>query len=246
MRLQNRVAIITGAARGIGKAAAELFCREGATVVIWDLLDAGEETAAELRQQGFYCEFQKISTTDVPAVEAAARDVAERFGKIDVLVNNAGITRDKTLLKMSHLEWQQVIDVNLDGRFQLHQRPSRRSWWRRATDASSAPRRWWGFTAISGKPTTPPRRRASWRCAVPGRKKLGPKGITANAVAPGFIATDMTDAIPEEVRKQVIASIPVRRMGDPQDIAYAYLFLASDEAGFVNGQVLGVNGGQAS
>ncbi len=245
MRLQNRVAIITGAARGIGKAAAELFCREGATVIIWDLLEAGEETAASLRQQGFSCEFRKVSTTDVPAVEAAARDVVERFGKIDVLVNNAGITRDKTLLKMTHEEWQQVIDVNLTGVFNCTKAVAplmvEKGYGRIICTSSVV-----GIHGNFGQTNYAATKAGVVAMCRTWAKELGPKGITANAVAPGFIATDMTDAIPEEVRKQVIASIPVRRMGDPQDIAYAYLFLASDEAGFVNGQVLGVNGGQAS
>src|SRR5262249_38587745 len=117
MRLQNRIAIITGAARGIGQAAAELFCQEGATVIIWDLLDEGEATAQSLREAGHRCQFMKISTTDVPALEAAARDIHDTYGRIDILINNAGITRDKSLLKMSYTEWQQVIDVNLTGVF---------------------------------------------------------------------------------------------------------------------------------
>ena len=117
MRLENKVAIITGGARGIGKATAEIFTREGAKVVIWDMLDAGEQTAQELREKGFQAEFIKISVTDVPAIEAAARDIFERYGQIDILVNNAGITRDKSLLKMSYQEWSQVIDINLNGVF---------------------------------------------------------------------------------------------------------------------------------
>ena len=245
MRLNNRVAIITGAARGIGKAAAELFCREGATVVIWDLLDAGEETAASLRVEGFACEFRKVSTTDLPAVEAAAREAVERFGRIDILVNNAGITRDKTLLKMSPEDWQQVIDVNLTGVFNCTKAVApylvERGYGRIICTSSVV-----GLHGNFGQTNYAATKAGVVAMCRTWAKELGPKGITANAVAPGFIATDMTDAIPEAVREQVIASIPVKRMGDPKDIAYAYLYLASDEAGFVNGQVLGVNGGQAS
>jgi len=245
MRLQHRVAIITGAARGIGQAAANLFCREGATVLIWDLLDAGEQTAADLRAQGFACEFHKISTTDVPAVEAAAREAVERYGKIDILVNNAGITRDRTLLKMTHEEWQQVLDVNLTGVFNCTKAVAphmvERGYGRIICTSSVV-----GLHGNFGQTNYAATKAGVVAMCRTWAKELGPKGITANAVAPGFIATDMTDAIPDEVRRQVIASIPVRRMGDPRDIAYAYLYLASDEAGFVNGQVLGVNGGQAS
>lgn len=245
MRLKDRVAIITGAARGIGKAAAELFCREGATVIIWDLLDAGIETAAALRKQGFKCEFLQISTTDVPAIEAATLDIFERFGHIDILVNNAGITRDKTLLKMSHLEWQQVIDVNLTGVFNCTKTVApymvQNNYGRIICTSSIV-----GVHGNFGQTNYVAAKAGVIGMVKTWAKELGKSGITSNAVAPGFIKTEMTDAMPEEVRQEMIKLIPVRRMGDPMDIANAYLFLASDEASFVNGQVLGVNGGQAS
>ncbi len=117
MRLENKIAIITGAARGIGRSAAEIFAREGATVIIWDMLDEGEQTAQAIRDSGAQAEFMKISVTDVPGIEEAVRTIVEKYGRIDILVNNAGITRDRTLLKMSHAEWQQVMDVNLTGVF---------------------------------------------------------------------------------------------------------------------------------
>ena len=244
MRLQNKVAIITGAARGIGRGAAEVFCREGATVVIWDVLAEGETTAQTLREQGFRCEFSHVSTTDVPAVEAAAREVQDRYGRIDILINNAGITRDKTLLKMSFDEWQQVIDVNLTGVFNctkvvvpymVEQKSGRII----CTSSINGVHGAFGQTNYAAAKAGIIGMVRSWA------KELGPKGITANAVAPGFIQTAMTDAMPEDVRNQAVAQIPARRIGKPEDIAFAYLFLASDEASFVNGHVLAVNGGQA-
>ncbi|GAB2565969.1 3-oxoacyl-ACP reductase FabG [Spirosoma areae] len=244
MRLQNKVAIITGAARGIGQKAADVFCREGATVIIWDLLDEGEATAQTLRDQGFRAEFMKISTTDVPGIEAAAQDVAGRYGRIDILINNAGITRDKTLLKMSFAEWQQVIDVNLTGVFNctkviapymVEQKQGRII----CTSSINGVHGAFGQTNYAAAKAGIIGMVRSWA------KELGPKGVTANAVAPGFIQTAMTEAMPEEVRNQAIATIPARRIGQPEDIAYAYLYLASDEASFVNGHVLSVNGGQA-
>nr|WP_293833942.1 3-oxoacyl-ACP reductase FabG [uncultured Arsenicibacter sp.] len=245
MRLENKVAIITGGARGIGKAAAEVFTREGATVIIWDMLDEGEQTAGTLREAGFQAEFVKISVTDVPALEAAARDVVERYGRIDILINNAGITRDRTLLKMSHLEWQQVIDVNLTGVFNCTKAivpyMVERGYGRIICTSSVV-----GIHGNFGQTNYSATKAGVVAMCRTWAKELGPKGITANAVAPGFIRTDMTDAMPEEARQGVIQTIPVKRMGEPNDIAWAYLFLASDEASFVNGQVLGVNGGQAS
>lgn len=244
MRLHDKVAIITGAARGIGQGAAEVFCREGATVIVWDLLDEGEATAQTLRDAGYRCDFMKVSTTDVPGIEAAAREVFGRYGRIDILINNAGITRDKTLLKMSFLEWQQVIDVNLTGVFNctkvvapymVEQQYGRII----CTSSINGVHGAFGQTNYAAAKAGIIGMVRSWA------KELGPKGITANAVAPGFIQTAMTDAMPEAVREAAVATIPVRRIGKPEDIANAYLFLASDEASFVNGHVLAVNGGQA-
>ena len=245
MRLQNKVAIITGGARGIGRAAAEIFTREGATVIIWDMLDEGEETAQSLRDQGRHATFMRVSVTDVPGVEEAVRAVITEHGKIDILVNNAGITRDRTLLKMSHVEWQQVIDVNLTGVFNCTKavvpHMVERGYGRIICTSSVV-----GIHGNFGQTNYAATKAGVVAMCRTWAKELGPKGITANAVAPGFIRTDMTDAMPEEARQATIALIPVKRMGEPADIANAYLYLASDEASFVNGQVLGVNGGQAS
>jgi 3-oxoacyl-[acyl-carrier protein] reductase len=244
MRLQDKVAIITGAARGIGKAAAELFCREGATVVIWDVLVEGEITAQTLREPGFRCNFMYVSTTDVAGIETAAKEVVDQHGRIDILINNAGITRDKTLLKMSFDEWQQVIDVNLTGVFNCTKIIApymvERKYGRIICTSSIN-----GVHGAFGQTNYAAAKAGIIGMVRSWSKELGPKGITANAVAPGFIQTAMTDAMPDEVRNQAVATIPVRRIGKPEDIANAYLFLASDEASFVNGHVLAVNGGQA-
>ncbi len=243
-RLQNKVAIITGGARGIGKATALLFAREGARVILWDRLDTGENTAHELREQGFSAEFINLSVTDFPALEAAAQHVVQQYGKIDILINNAGITRDRSLLKMSHEEWQQVLDVNLTGVFNCTKAvvPHMVEWkYGRIVCTSSVV----GITGNFGQTNYSATKAAIIGMVKTWAKELGKYNITANAVAPGFILTDMTDQIPEEVRNQSIASIPLRRMGVPEDIAYAYLYLASDEASYVNGHTLSVNGGVA-
>ncbi len=242
MRLTHKVAIITGGARGIGKATAEAFTREGAKVIIWDLLDVGQQTAQQLRDAGFEAEFMKVSTTDVPAVEAAARDVFERYGSIDILVNNAGITRDKTLLKMSWTDWEQVIDVNLNGVFNCTKvivpYMVERNFGRIICTSSVV-----GLSGNFGQTNYVATKAAIVGMVKTWAKELGKYNITANAVAPGFIKSDMTDLIPDEVRNATVAGIPVKRMGLPEDIANAYLFLASDEASYVSGHTLSVNGG---
>ena len=243
-RLTDKVAIVTGGARGIGRATAEIFAREGAKVILWDMLDAGEQTARELRQQGHSVEFMKLSITDVPALEAAARAIFEQYGQIDILVNNAGITRDKSLLKMSYEEWQQVIDVNLTGVFNCTKTivpyMVERQYGRIICTSSVV-----GQVGNFGQTNYVATKAAIIGMVKTWAKELGKYNITANAVAPGFIKTDMTDLIPEEVRAQTVAGIPVKRMGLPEDIANAYLYLASDEAGYVNGHTLSVNGGVA-
>lgn len=243
-RLQDKVAIITGGARGIGKATAKLFTREGARVILWDMLDAGEETARELRTQGYEAEFMRLSVTDTPALEAAARQIAEQYGRIDILINNAGITRDRSLLKMSHEEWSQVIDVNLTGVFNCTKAVVpymvEKKYGRIVCTSSVV-----GLTGNFGQTNYSATKAAIIGMVKTWAKELGKHNITANAVAPGFILTDMTDQIPEEVRNQLIADIPVKRMGMPEDIAHAYLFLSTDEASYVNGHTLSVNGGVA-
>jgi 3-oxoacyl-[acyl-carrier protein] reductase len=243
-RLQDKVAIITGGARGIGKATAQLFTQEGAKVILWDMLDAGEDTARELRAQGYSAEFMKVSVTDIPALEAATQKVVEQYGQIDILINNAGITRDRSLLKMSHEEWNQVIDVNLTGVFNCTKAVVpymvERKYGRIVCTSSVV-----GITGNFGQTNYSATKAAIIGMVKTWAKELGKHNITSNAVAPGFILTDMTDMIPEEVRNQTIAGIPVKRMGLPDDIAYAYLYLASDEASYVNGHTLSVNGGVA-
>jgi 3-oxoacyl-[acyl-carrier protein] reductase len=244
MRLKNKVAIITGGARGIGKATAEVFTKEGAAVIIWDMLDEGEKTAADLRLLGYSAEFQKISVTDCAALERAVQLIVDKYGKIDILVNNAGITRDKSFLKMSQNDWQQVIDVNLTGVFNCTKAVAPqmviKNYGRIICTSSIV-----GIHGAFGQTNYAAAKAGLIAMCRTWAKELGPKGITANAVAPGFILTDMTDAIPADIRDAQIRAIPARRAGVPEDIAYTYLFLASDEASYVNGQVIGVNGGVA-
>ncbi|MEZ4888428.1 MAG: 3-oxoacyl-ACP reductase FabG [Chitinophagales bacterium] len=242
MRLANKVAIVTGGARGIGKAIAELFAKEGATVVIWDLLDVGQETAEGIQANGGKASFQKISVTDKEQVEAAAKAVFEENGRLDILINNAGILRDKTLLKMSDDEWATSIHVNLSGVFYCTRAVvpyMQQNQYGRIVSASSTT----GLRGNYGQTNY-----AAAKAGIIGMTKtwateLGKYGITANAIAPGYTLTEMTASIPEEISKGFIQQIPVRMAAEPIDIAYGYLYLASEEARFVSGICLPIDGG---
>jgi 3-oxoacyl-[acyl-carrier protein] reductase len=244
MRLKNKIAIITGGARGIGKASAELFAKEGAKVIIWDLLDGGQTTADDITTAGGNAQFMKVAVTDPAAIDVAVAKVIAEHGQIDILINNAGILRDKTLLKMTHEEWQSVIDVNLTGVFNCTKavvpHMVAKNYGRIICTSSIV-----GITGNFGQTNYVATKAAIIGMTKTWAKEFGKNNITANAVAPGFIKTDMTDMMPEEVRNKVISEIPARRMGLPVDIANAYLFLASDEASYINGHCISVNGGVA-
>jgi 3-oxoacyl-[acyl-carrier protein] reductase len=242
-RLQDRVAIVTGGANGIGKVTAERFAAEGARVMIWDLdRERGENTAAAIKEQGGEAVFSAVNTSRFEEVEEGARAVADRWGRIDILINNAGITRDASLKKMTTEQWQQVMDVNLTGVFNCTKVIANymvEQNYGRIISASSVV----GLYGNFGQTNYVAAKAGVIGMTKVWARELGRKGITANAVAPGFIATEMIKKIPDEVLKQIEGKIPVGKMGDPVDIANAYVFLASDEARYVNGAVLSVDGG---
>ena len=235
-RLDGKVALITGGARGIGAATAKAFREAGATVETWDMVEGAD---------------RRVDVTDAASVSAAVAAALERHGRIDILVNNAGIVRDAQLVKLKDGEvvgrmeeavWDSVLDVNLKGVFLCGQAVAPvmiRAGGGRILNASSVVGLYGNFGQSNYVAT---------KAGVIGLTKvwareLGPKGITVNAVAPGFIATEMVKAMPEPVLAGMIARTPLRRLGEPGDVANAYLFLASDEASFVNGAVLSVDGG---
>lgn len=235
MKLENKVAIITGGARGIGKATADLFVENGAKVYVWDRLEMQDGN-------GQVC--MSVDVTNYEKVTEAVEKILEIEGKIDILVNNAGITKDKSLLKMSQDDWHQVIDINLTGVFNctkavVQSMVDRK--YGRILCASSVV----GLTGNFGQTNYVATKSALIGMVKTWAKELAKHNITANAVAPGFIQTDMTDLIPEDVKKSIESGIPAKRMGQPKDIANAYLFLASDGAAYINGQCLSVNGGMA-
>jgi len=242
MRLKGKIALITGGANGIGLATSERFAREGADIILWDISEKGNEVAERLNKEGYKAIFQKVSVTDKDEVQKAVSSAQKQFGRIDILINNAGITRDRTLLKMSNEEWDDVIAVNLTGVFNCTQTVAsimKEQQYGRIVSASSnvAIRGNYGQTNY-----------VATKSAIIGMTKvwameLGRYGITVNCIAPGFIHTAMTDAMPEEIRKQTIPHIPLGKWGFPEDIANGYLYLASDEASFVSGICLTIDGG---
>jgi 3-oxoacyl-[acyl-carrier protein] reductase len=246
MKLNKRVAIITGGARGIGKATAELFAQEGAQVIIWDVqAEAGAETAQQVIAQGGVAEFMAVSSTDFGAVSAAAKAVKEKYGRIDILINNAGITRDSSFLKMTHEQWHQVLDVNMTGVFNCTKAVApfmvEGQYGRIVTTSSIV-----GLYGNFGQTNYVATKSAVIGMTKVWARELGKYGITANAVAPGFIKTDMTAAMPPEMLEGAATKVPVRRLGEPVDIARAYLFLALEESSFINGATLSVDGGAVS
>lgn len=242
-RLQDRIAIITGGANGIGKATAQRFLEEGAKVAIWDIDEAkGREAATAWQGQDFETKFYKVDTTSLESTQEAAAAVQADFGRIDILVNNAGITRDSSMKKMSPQHWQQVIDVNLTGVWNCTKAVApymSEQQYGRILNASSVVALYGNFG------------QANYVAAKSGligmtkvwAREYGRKGITVNAVAPGFIRTEMVDTIPKEYLESLESRTPLQRMGEPVDIANAYLFLASEEAGFITGTCLSVDGG---
>ena len=237
-RLENKIAIITGGASGIGKATAEKFVQEGAKVIIWDLDEKrGNELANALGAK-----FAKINTSNYQEIEKAAKAVNDEFGRIDILINNAGITRDSTVKKMTVEQWQQVIDVNLSGVFYCSKIISEymvANGWGRIINASSVV----GLYGNFGQANYVATKSGLMGMTKTFAREFGRKGVTVNAIAPGFISTEMVAAMPEEVLAGMKAKVPVGRLGEPKEIANAYCFLASDEASYINGHTLSVDGG---
>ncbi len=242
-KLENKVAIITGGASGIGKATAIRFSQEGAKVVVWDLDEIrGAELAKELSASGSAVVFKKVNTANYEEVKIAAEEIYTRFGSIEILINNAGITRDSTLKKMTPEQWQQVIDVNLTGVFYCTQIISEymlEKSYGRIINASSVV----GIYGNFGQTNYVASKAGLIGMTKTWGKELGRKGITVNAIAPGFIATEMVAKMPENVIDGMKAKVPIGRLGKPEEIAAAYLFLASDDAAYINGTVLSVDGG---
>jgi 3-oxoacyl-[acyl-carrier protein] reductase len=243
MRLQDKAVLITGGANGIGRATAMLFAKNGAKLMIADYdEDEGLETIKALRSMGSEAEFVKVNVANMHDVEQMVDTTIARFSRIDVLVNNAGITRDGFLAKLAPSQWDQVIAVNLTGVFYCAQAVSRVMLTQGhgvILNAASVV----GIYGNIGQTNYSATKSGVIGMTKTWAKELGPKGIRVNAVAPGFIMTSMTEKVPEKILTSLVEKTPLRRLGQPDDVANAYLYLASDDASFINGIVLGVDGG---
>lgn len=238
---KGKHAVVTGGAQGIGFEIARQFLTAGASVTIWDYsADALQKCQSELNQFSSQLKTQKLDVTDRSSCQAA---VAALSGPVDVLINNAGITRDKSFAKMGPEDWDAVINTNLTGLFNvtksLFEKFNGSSSNKRIINISSVVGLYGNFGQANY---------AATKSGVIGLtrtlgKELGRKGFTVNAIAPGFIATAMTKAMPKEVLEGMQSKVPVNRLGEPADIAQACLFLASDAASYINGAVLSVDGG---
>ena len=243
MILEGKIALITGAARGIGRAIALCFAREGCNIAFTDiaLTDEVRATEAELLALGVRAKAYVSDASDFDDAHAIVNQVVADFGAIDILVNNAGITRDALLLRMSEQQWDDVIRVNLKSAFNYtHAVVPVMMRARKGSIISLA-----SVVGIAGNPA-----QANYAASKAGiialmkstAKELGARGIRANAVAPGYIDTDMTRALPQEVRDGFVSRIPLRRAGTPEEVAQVVLFLASDMSSYVSGQVLSIDG----
>ncbi|MFY0688791.1 MAG: beta-ketoacyl-ACP reductase [Cyclobacteriaceae bacterium] len=231
-RLSGKVGVITGGASGIGAATVQKFKKEGAKVIIWDVQASNEKLDESL----------VVDTSKVDQVMKAAKQTIEKYGRIDILINNAGITRDASILKMTPENWQQVIDVNLTGVFNCIKAVSPsmiENQYGRIINTSSVV----GLYGNYGQANYAASKAGLIGLTKTLARELGKHSITVNAVAPGFIATEMIKTIPEKVVAMMKEKTPLKRTGTPDDVANAYLFLASEEASFISGSTLSVDGG---
>ncbi|MEW6101157.1 MAG: 3-oxoacyl-[acyl-carrier-protein] reductase [Candidatus Omnitrophota bacterium] len=243
MRLKNKVALVTGAARGIGKAIALLFAKEGADIAVADVnMEEAQNACREIEALGRQALAVTMDVTDYAKVEEALNKILDKFTKVDILVNNAGITKDNLLMRMGVPEWDAVINVNLKGTFNCIKAVSRPMVKQRSGRIINIA----SIIGIIGNPG-----QANYSASKAGiialtksaAKELASRNININAVAPGFIQTDMTAKLPEELKQKMRENIPLNKFGNPEDVANVCLFLASDDSSYITGQTIVVDGG---
>lgn len=243
---EGKVALVTGAGKGIGKEIALELARGGAKCVInYASSAAGAESVAdEIRAMGSEAMTYKCDVSDADAVQKMITDVMEQYGRIDILVNNAGITKDGLMLKMTEADFMAVLDINLKGAFNCMKavtKPMMKQRYGRIINITSIV----GIIGNAGQVNYAASKAGLIGMTKSAARELASRNITVNAVAPGFIETDMTDVLPDSVKEQLLAQIPMKKLGQTGDIANAVCFLANEKASYITGQVLQVNGGMA-
>ncbi len=243
MSLENRTALVTGSARGMGKAIAEKLASLGARVVISDILmELAEETAREFGDKGYDVLAISADVSKSEDVKKMINEILAKYHTLDIAVNNAGITRDALVLRMSEEAWDAVLNVNLKGAFLVTQAAAKimikQRYGRIINIASTS-----GLVGNPGQANYVASKAGIIGLTKTVARELGSRGITANAIAPGFVETEMTKNLPEAVKESFLNNAPLKRFGKPEDIASAVAFLASEESSYITGQVIGVDGG---
>lgn len=243
MELDGQVALVTGGGQGIGKAISLALAKDGADMIIFELnLDKAEEVSKKIGDMGRKCITVKVNVANPEDVKNGFHKAIETFGKIDILVNNAGITKDALIVRMKDEDWDNVLNVNLKGAFLCTRaavKTMSKQRYGRIISISSVV----AFMGNSGQANYVASKAGIVGFTKTVAREYASRGITVNAIAPGFIQTSMTDALPEQVKEAMLKEIPLGEFGDPEDIANAVRFLASKDSGYITGQVIHVNGG---
>ena len=242
-KLEGRIALITGGAQGIGRSIAERFIAEGASIALCDInIDGSHASAVELSQSGASANAYAMNVADEKSVTDSVKSIMNDFGKIDILVNNAGITRDNLMLRMKKEDWDAVIAVNLTGAFIVSRAVIRGMMKARCghiINIASAV----GIVGNAGQANYSASKAGIIGLTKTMAKEFASRGITVNAIAPGYIQTEMTEHLSEEAKRAFLSVIPLNRPGTPEDVARTAVFLASDDASYITGQVICVDGG---
>jgi 3-oxoacyl-[acyl-carrier protein] reductase len=242
-KFNNKIVVITGSARGIGFSIAETFCQNGATAVILDLFqESVDEAVQNLSDQGYSAIGFAANVTDSSSIDAVFKDIINKFGKIDILINNAGITKDGLIMKMKESDWDAVLNVNLKGTFVCTQKAIRYMLRERngvILNIASVI----GQMGNAGQANYAASKGGVISFTKSSAKEFASRNIRVNAIAPGFIETEMTKKLADNVVEEYKKGIPLNKLGSPKDVANALLFLASDEAAYITGQTINVDGG---
>ncbi|MCD6169434.1 MAG: 3-oxoacyl-[acyl-carrier-protein] reductase [Candidatus Latescibacteria bacterium] len=241
--LQNKIAIVTGAGQGIGQAIAVRLAQEGADVAVSDInLQSAEQTASQIRQMDRRSLALKADVANFEDVRAMVEKSTQEFGRVDILVNNAGVTKDNLLVRMTQQQWDWVISVNLKGTFNCTKAVvplMMRSRYGRIINIASVI----GLVGNAGQANYAASKAGIIGLTKSAAKELASRGITVNAVAPGYIQTEMTERLPEQAKEAFLKTVPLQRVGLPQDVAGVVAFLASEDASYITGQVINIDGG---